>query len=343
MQPPQFKDTVFKAKVGSLVGPIKTDRGFYVVKVQKITYSKKPTFKEYKAQAEQQLASELLQAKIDRFREAFTIRWAGRTSCASEFNDLAACDDDALRPSTPAPLAPAPAPCWHSRSTTRPQPIRPQPSRLSSCSSRCRRPLTANGGGCEHRAACAARAPADPSAAELLVALDQLVRQLREHCPWDREQDERSIVPHTLDEAYEVADAAMAGEDAHLADELGDLLFQVLFLTLLLEERGAGSLSEVAQGLFSKLVRRHPHVFGDAVATTAGEVRSTWEQVKRGEDGRAAASSVRCPAAARLLLARKSQRRVAHTGANPLQPLGLEAQERALPEDDAAAFRVSGG
>ncbi len=108
VQPPQFKDTVFKAKVGSLVGPIKTDRGFYVVKVQKITYSKKPTFKEYKAQAEQQLASELLQAKIDRFREAFTIRWAGRTSCASEFNDLAACDDDALRPSTPAPLAPAP-------------------------------------------------------------------------------------------------------------------------------------------------------------------------------------------------------------------------------------------
>lgn len=108
VQPPQFKSTVFTAKVGSLVGPIKTDRGYYVVKVQKITYSKKPTFKEYKAQAEQQLASELLQAKVDRFREAFTIRWAGRTSCASDFNDLAACDDDALRPSTPAPLAPAP-------------------------------------------------------------------------------------------------------------------------------------------------------------------------------------------------------------------------------------------
>lgn len=185
--------------------------------------------------------------------------------------------------------------------------------------------------------------PADPSAADLLVALDQLVRQLREHCPWDREQDERSIVPHTLDEAYEVADAAMAGEDAHLADELGDLLFQVLFLTLLLEERGAGSLSEVAQGLFSKLVRRHPHVFGDAVATTAGEVRSTWEQVKRGEDGRRGGLFGEVPALLpALLLARKSQRRVAHTGANPLQPLGLEAQERALPEDDAAAFRVLG-
>lgn len=108
VQPPQFKSTVFAAKAGSLVGPIKTDRGYYVVKVQKITYAKKPSFKDYKAQAEQQLASELLQAKIDRFREAFTLRWAGRTSCASDYDDLAACDDDALRPSTPAPLAPAP-------------------------------------------------------------------------------------------------------------------------------------------------------------------------------------------------------------------------------------------
>src|ERR1700712_304322 len=128
--------------------------------------------------------------------------------------------------------------------------------------------------------------PAEGGAAETLAALDSLVRQLRVECAWDRAQDERSIVPHTLDEAYEVADAAMAGEDEHLADELGDLLFQVFFLTLLLEERGVSSLAGVAAGLHTKLVRRHPHIYGEAVAATASEVRSTWEQVKRGEAGR---------------------------------------------------------
>ncbi|MFT4034911.1 MAG: MazG nucleotide pyrophosphohydrolase domain-containing protein [Patulibacter sp.] len=185
--------------------------------------------------------------------------------------------------------------------------------------------------------------PAEGGVAETLVALDQLVRQLRERCPWDRDQDERSIVPHTIDEAYEVADAAMAGEDAHLADELGDLLFQVFFLTLLLEERGVSSLEHVAALLFQKLVRRHPHVFGEAQATTAGEVRSTWEQIKRGEDGRKGGLFGEVPQLLPALLqARKSQRRVAHAGQDPLVPLGLQPTSRALPEDDTAAFRVLG-
>jgi len=76
---------------------------------------------------------------------------------------------------------------------------------------------------------------------EALVRLDDLTRRLRIECPWDREQDERSIVPHTVEEAYELADAANAGDDAKLLDELGDVLFQVHFLSLLLEERGAGA------------------------------------------------------------------------------------------------------
>ena len=185
--------------------------------------------------------------------------------------------------------------------------------------------------------------PAEGGVAETLAALDQLVRQLRERCPWDRDQDERSIVPHTLDEAYEVADAAMAGEDEHLADELGDLLFQVFFLTLLLEERGVSSLEGVAAGLHRKLVRRHPHVYGDAVAATAGEVRSTWEQVKRGEAGRKGGLFGEVPELLpALLLARKSQRRVAHAGQDPLAPLGLEGARKELPADDTAAFRALG-
>jgi NTP pyrophosphatase (non-canonical NTP hydrolase) len=83
--------------------------------------------------------------------------------------------------------------------------------------------------------------------AAALLRLDEITRRLRTECPWDREQDERTIVPHTVEEAYELADAAHAGDDAKLLDELGDVLFQVYFLALLLEERGQGSLAEVAE------------------------------------------------------------------------------------------------
>jgi uncharacterized protein YabN with tetrapyrrole methylase and pyrophosphatase domain len=123
---------------------------------------------------------------------------------------------------------------------------------------------------------------ADP--AESLARLDAIVRRLRVECPWDREQDERSIVPHTVEEAYELADAAHSGDDAKLLDELGDVLFQVEFLALLLEERGAGSLAEVADGLVQKLIRRHPHVFGEVEARTADDVVRTWGAVKRDQE-----------------------------------------------------------
>ncbi len=117
-----------------------------------------------------------------------------------------------------------------------------------------------------------------------LARLDEIVRRLRRDCPWDREQDERSIVPHTIEEAYELADAAHSGDDAKLLDELGDVLFQVYFLALLLEERGAGSLAEVAETLREKLIRRHPHVFGEEAAETAADVLRTWGRIKREEE-----------------------------------------------------------
>src|SRR5207247_3481286 len=107
---------------------------------------------------------------------------------------------------------------------------------------------------------------------DALLELDAITRRLRRDCPWDREQDERSIVPHTVEEAYELADAAHRDDDAKLLDELGDVLFQVFFLALLLEERGRGSLVAVAEGLREKLIRRHPHVFGQQAAETAAEV-----------------------------------------------------------------------
>ncbi|MFN2612289.1 MAG: MazG nucleotide pyrophosphohydrolase domain-containing protein [Solirubrobacterales bacterium] len=116
-----------------------------------------------------------------------------------------------------------------------------------------------------------------------LERLDQIIRKLRAECPWDREQDERSIAPHTVEEAEEVAEAARGGDDAALREELGDLLFQVLFLALLMEERGAGDLASIADGLREKLVRRHPHVFGEAEASTAEEAIEIWQRMKRGE------------------------------------------------------------
>ncbi len=131
--------------------------------------------------------------------------------------------------------------------------------------------------------------PASEAAAAAAAAvrrLDEVTRHLRVECPWDREQDARSIVPHTVEEAYELADAAQRGDDAKLLDELGDVLFQVHFLALLLEERGAGGLAEVAEGCRAKLIRRHPHVFGDVAAADAGEVLRNWDQIKQGEAGR---------------------------------------------------------
>ena len=123
------------------------------------------------------------------------------------------------------------------------------------------------------------------SVAAAIERLDAITRRLRRECPWDREQDERSIVPHTVEEAYELADAAASGDDEKLLDELGDVLFQVHFLSLLLEERGAGSLATVADTCREKLVRRHPHVFGDAEAETASEVRRNWDEIKRTTEG----------------------------------------------------------
>jgi XTP/dITP diphosphohydrolase/tetrapyrrole methylase family protein/MazG family protein/ATP diphosphatase len=119
-----------------------------------------------------------------------------------------------------------------------------------------------------------------------LARLDEISRRLRVECPGDREQDERSIVPHTVEEAYELADAAQRGDDRKLLDELGDVLFQVVFLSLLLEERGEGDFAAVAEHCRQKLIRRHPHVFGDVSAETAGEVLRNWDQIKQGEAGR---------------------------------------------------------
>jgi MazG family protein len=173
--------------------------------------------------------------------------------------------------------------------------------------------------------------------------LDEITRRLRRECPWDREQDERSIVPHTVEEAYELADAAGRDDDAGMLDELGDMLFQVHFLALLLEERGAGDLAAVADGCREKLIRRHPHVFGDAEAESASQVLRNWDRIKREEEGRGAGEPFaevpdNLPA---LLYARKLQRRAASAGFE--EPDAADAA-RALREaaDDLAGLLEQG-
>ena len=147
-----------------------------------------------------------------------------------------------------------------------------------------------------------------------LLELQELTERLRRDCPWDREQTAKTIVPHTVEEAYEVADAALAGEDAKLVDELGDLLFQVYFLALLLEERDAGDLEQVARGIHAKLVSRHPHVFGTVEAGTPGRVRENWERLKVEQEEREGVFHHVPESLPALLHARKVQRRAAAVG-----------------------------
>ena len=149
---------------------------------------------------------------------------------------------------------------------------------------------------------------------DALEALRELTARLRAECPWDREQTARTIVPHTVEEAYEVADAALVDDPAKLHDELGDLLFQVYFLSLLLEEQGAGDLDSVARAVHAKLVRRHPHVFGEAEARTAGRVRERWEAIKTEQEGRSGIFHDVPDSLPALLRARKVQRRAAAVG-----------------------------
>jgi MazG family protein len=192
---------------------------------------------------------------------------------------------------------------------------------------------------------------AGQDAAQALTQLDAITRRLRRECPWDREQDERSIVPHTVEEAYELADAAEQRDDAKLLDELGDVLFQVHFLALLLEERGAGSLNEVAEHVTEKLIRRHPHVFGEAEVANATEVLRNWDAIKRTEAGREPGVFGEVPENLPALLhARKLQRRVASSGfdfpgddpAGPLQAVHDELAEVEQATTTAERFHELG-
>jgi ATP diphosphatase len=116
-----------------------------------------------------------------------------------------------------------------------------------------------------------------------LIEIMEALRDPQTGCPWDRVQDFSSIAPYTIEEAYEVADAIAAQDFAALPDELGDLLFQVVYHARMAEEAGHFAFADVARAISDKMIRRHPHVFGEAAARTAGMQSLAWEEQKKAE------------------------------------------------------------
>jgi tetrapyrrole methylase family protein/MazG family protein len=193
---------------------------------------------------------------------------------------------------------------------------------------------------------------AQPVAAEVAL-LDELARTLRAGCPWDREQSHQSLTRYLLEESYEVLEAIEElGPDGagyeHLEEELGDLLFQVVFHCVLAAEQGQFSLADVARGARTKLVGRHPHVFGEVEASSAEQVMRNWEQIKRRERGAEGVMDEVPRNLPALLYAHKIQRKAASVGfdwpdvAGALAKIGEELSELAevLTQASPAHARV---
>jgi tetrapyrrole methylase family protein/MazG family protein/ATP diphosphatase len=125
--------------------------------------------------------------------------------------------------------------------------------------------------------------PADLRPLDRLLAIMARLRDPADGCPWDLEQTFATIAPYTVEEAYEVADAIERGDLADLKDELGDLLLQVVFHARLAEEQGAFGFDDVARAINDKMVRRHPHVFGDETYASLDHQKQGWEQLKAAE------------------------------------------------------------
>jgi tetrapyrrole methylase family protein / MazG family protein len=205
------------------------------------------------------------------------------------------------------------------------------------------------------------------SAGSEVAALVDLMATLRERCPWDSVQTHASLMPHLVEESYEVLDALAelpggdaAGEGitgqpaafAHLQEELGDLLFQIVFHSRLADEEGQFDLADVARGVHDKLVHRHPHVFGDVDAHTAEQVVTNWEAIKKSEKGRRSVTEGIPSGLPALMLTAKLARKARAVGVEPdvmpearvasaLAALSAQAEETDPQADDP--FAAHGG
>jgi nucleoside triphosphate diphosphatase len=169
-----------------------------------------------------------------------------------------------------------------------------------------------------------------------LIEIMAALRTPGSGCPWDLEQDFRSIAPYTIEEAYEVADAIARDDLAHLKDELGDLLLQVVYHARMAQEQGAFDFADVVEGITAKMIRRHPHVFADAEGQTAEHVKGLWERIKaeekaeRGEaapGGALAGVPVALPALTRALKLQEKAGRVGFDWNDPRAVLAKIREE----------------
>lgn len=190
--------------------------------------------------------------------------------------------------------------------------------------------------------------PKDKHRIETLLAIMAKLRDPDGGCPWDLEQTFETIAPYTIEEAYEVADAIQRGDRDDLKDELGDLLLQVVFHSRIAEDEGSFRFEDVVESISAKMVRRHPHVFGDGEATTPVAVKGSWEKIKAEErtakaDGKVPGTLDGIPKALPALVrAVKLQKRAARVGfdwpqtAQVLDKLAEETAELKTEVDNGA-------
>ena len=189
------------------------------------------------------------------------------------------------------------------------------------------------------------------------VRFHELTRMLREQCPWDIEQTHETLIPFLLEETYEVVDALQAldpdepSSDDDLIEELGDLLFQIEFHATIAEQEGRFTIADVTQGIHDKLVRRHPHVFGDIIADDTGTVLENWDEIKKAEKGRTSIFEGIPRSLPSLAYAQKVGRKASKVGfdwpdvAGAFPKIAEETAElaEAMTETDAAATELELG
>ena len=146
------------------------------------------------------------------------------------------------------------------------------------------------------------------SGIDKLLEVMASLRDPRDGCPWDQHQDFSSIAPYTVEEAYEVADAIARDDLSGLKNELGDLLFQVVFHARMAEEAGSFDFEDVASGISEKMIRRHPHVFGDEKQRKSGPVEGSWEEIKAAERAKGEDSSALAGVALALPALKRAQK-----------------------------------
>jgi MazG family protein len=167
---------------------------------------------------------------------------------------------------------------------------------------------------------------------EKLRAIWEIIARLRgkSGCPWDRKQTPESVQTYLIEEAHEAAAAVRTGQVQEVAEELGDLLFMVLFLVHLYEEKGSFRLVEVSDLICDKMIRRHPHVFGDATAETAREVRDNWEKIKANEKAATGKAAGEIPKSLPALMrAHRMVSRLSHDEGSAWNDLKTQAEELA--------------